>query len=178
MAGSRVGTWTGTSAGKCLVGAILSLFATEAAADSCYALAVAFDKEAHTPHRYDNVVMHDGKLEMEIIEIAVGGKTYIKMDGMFRSLSWGVSAWDPDKEAETYRRLTAKNEPTCHADGTDTIDGEQTDIIISVNTNGFTTRTWISRVTGLPVKEEGEPDGGRTSVSTYSYNNVTAPDTN
>jgi len=168
----------GTSAGTWLVGAMLLLLATQAGADSCDALMAAYDREVHTPHRYDNTVMHDGKLEMEITEIAVGGKTYIKMDGMFRSLSWGVSAWEPDKAAETYRRLTAKNEPTCHADGTDTIDGEPTDIIASVSANGFTTRTWISRASGLPVKEEGEPDGGRTSVSTYSYDNVTAPDTN
>jgi hypothetical protein len=175
MAGTGAGSW----AGRCALAAtLLSLLATRAPADSCDALVAAFDKEAHTPHHYDNVVMHDGKLEMEITEIAVAGKTYIKMDGMFRSLSWGVSAWDPDKEAETYRRLTAKNEPTCHADGTDTIDGEEADIIASVTANGFTTRTWISRLTGLPVKEEGEPEGGRTSVSTYSYNNVTAPDTN
>jgi hypothetical protein len=159
-------------------GAILITLATPAAADSCDALMAAYDKEAHTPHRYVNTVVHDGKVETELTDISVGGKTFIKMSGMFSSVGWAVNAWDPDKDVASFRQFTAKNQPTCRADGTETVDGDLADIIVSVNANGFTTRLWVSRATGLPVKEEGEPKDGRTVHATYSYTDITAPDTN
>jgi len=151
------------------------------------ALLAAHDKEAHTPHRYDNKVLRGDRLELELTEIAVNGKTYAKTTstvrpegwraGMLRPQAWRDRTWDPDKDAAVYRKTSARNAPDCHADGTDAIEGEPTDIITSVNANGFTTRSWISRTTGLPMKEESLPYGDHTTLSTYSYNDVTAPDT-
>jgi len=172
---------------KWILGAFLLTLATPASAGSCDALLAAHDKEAHTPHRYDNKVLRGDRLELELTEIAVNGKTYAKTTstvrpegwraGMLRPQAWRDRTWDPDKDAAVYRKASARNAPDCHADGTDAIDGDPADIIISVNANGFTTRSWISRATGLPMKEESLPYGDQTTLSTYSYNDVTPPDT-
>jgi hypothetical protein len=161
-----------------ILGAILLTLATPASADSCDALLAAHVKELHTPHRYDNKITRDDRVELELTEISVNGRRFVKTSSPVRLEGWQVHPWDPDREAEAYRKASARNEPDCHADGTDAIDGEPTDIITSMNANGFTTHTWISRATGLPVKEESEPHESQTSHSTYSYKDITAPDTN
>jgi hypothetical protein len=164
-----------------LAAALLAAVAHGAPVDDCSRITDAMVKQAHTPQHKTLAMMHDGRLLLGSNEIKVDGKAYSKMTGFISSVNWEVKPWNPDEEEAEYRKAVADMHRTCRSDGTETIDGEATDIVL-VTTEGkdgknSDARWWIARESGLPLKNEFAGASGDPGGETWDYHDVKAPDT-
>jgi len=161
-----------------------------ACADACDPYVAAMVKLAHTPHLKETTIgaqTGGGHFDLVTKTIFMGDAFYELRKG-----AWKKTARSGDQQEEIFHKAQSRYTVSCHSDGTEMIDGDIADI---VSTQGASStvppepiatdhRIWISRQSGLPLKEEDRisitnPGGDVSSVETtvkYEYNDVHAPE--
>lgn len=153
----------------------------------------AMVKFKHTPHVQETTVgaqTGGGHFDLTTKTIFTGDALYELRKG-----KWKKIETNGDKQEEAFRKAQSNYTQSCHADGTEVIDGDIADIVAehgkssSVLPEPVVTdhRIWISRQSGLPLKEEDRMSitfayqgagGDVSSVEStvkYEYDNVQAP---
>jgi outer membrane lipoprotein-sorting protein len=132
-----------------------------AAAEGCDAVAAAQIKGKQVPTHATFTTTIGGKT-FTFESTALGDKIYSQhKDG-----TWTVET--RDNSDDKIRRAWA--DETCTPDGSETIGGEATDIVLNHATSSLIgdTRFWISQTTGLILKVESQVSGSvLTSINDY-----------
>jgi hypothetical protein len=149
-----------------------------AAQDDCKAMAkavaAAFVKVHNTPtHVYNTTKISGQTFPSEMIYAA--GSVYLKING-----KWTLS--DSIKDLEQPAPVKAQNansKDTCRYVKDEPVNGEMAALYSShseTSKGKIDLQFWISKATGLPLRQETDSDGGKALISTrYEYGNVKPP---
>ncbi|MGD0191232.1 MAG: hypothetical protein ABSD74_10870 [Rhizomicrobium sp.] len=147
---------------------LASMLAQPALADGCQSVLAAEAKGLDTPSHSITKIATSGSGIVTLENIAAGGKIYTKgRDGRWTAEPQPL---DRDKFAAYW------SAETCTADGSETIDGHATDIVVhrSAGDPPSVARFSISRASGLIVKTVIR-NPGSVITTVADYRNVQAP---
>lgn len=172
------------------VAAILVQTTHPASADACDPYVAAMVKFKHTPHLQETTVgtqTGGGHFDLVTKTIFTGDALYELKKG-----TWKKTKADGDQQEEAFRKAQSSYMQYCHSDGTEAIDGDTADIVATHGESSSVLpelvvtdhRIWISRQSGLPLKEEERMSitnrgGDESSVEftmKYEYDDVKAPE--
>ncbi len=148
------------------------------AADACQPVFDALQKVITTPsHSYTSGI-HNGEKPTEAETIFAGGQKYIRAHGKWMSL--GVISQDV-LEQEKENEKNGKS--SCQLVRSESVNGESASLYhMQRDTENFKedSQIWISKATGLPLREEQDIDyGGKIgkwhNSARFEYGNVRAP---
>jgi hypothetical protein len=161
-----------------------------ACADACDPYAAAMVKFEHTAHLKETTLGEQtggGHFALATKTIFTGNALYEWKKG-----AWTKTETSGDEQEKSFREAQTRYTISCRSDGTETIDADIADIVslhsesASVAPEPVATdqRIWISRKSGLPLKEEEQvsitnPGGNVSSVkftTRYDYDDVRAPE--
>jgi hypothetical protein len=145
------------------------------AANSCQPLEDTIGKLATTPtHIYSTVSDGLGNKPTAIEMIYVRGAVYVKMADKWMRTNFTT----PEM---THQSLEKQKQGLCHYEKDESVGGQAAAVYSSQSqSGGAKAQLWISKSTGLPLREEVDVDSGgkgrnsHTSMR-YEYGNVQAP---
>jgi hypothetical protein len=171
------------------VAAILVQTTMPACADACDPYVTAMVKFEHTPHIKETTLGE----QTGGGHFALATKTIFTGDALYE---WKKDAWTKtetsgDQQEKSFREAQGRYTISCRSDGGEAIDGDIADIVATHSESATVApepvatdqRIWISRKSGLPLKEEEQvsitnPGGNVSSVkftTRYEYDDVRAP---
>jgi hypothetical protein len=140
---------------------------------ACKAVYDSMDRLAGTPnHQWVSQSKPDGKsTTLEII--TVGASRYLQSGSGWKRIAY--SAAESIKEQADQRKDRTS---TCRAGRDESVDGVNTSLVVVhtvADDSASDQRVWISKSTGLPVRQVIDINGNNHMEVRYSYNNVTVP---
>jgi hypothetical protein len=149
-----------------------------AAQDDCTAMAkvmaAAWGKQHKTPtHVYSTSKISGQTFPSEMIYAA--GSVYMKMNG-----KWTLTDSIKDLEQAVPKKgQNASSKDTCRYVKDEPVNGEMAALYSShseTSKGKIDLQFWISKATGLPLRQESSSDGGKAVISTrFEYGNVKPP---
>jgi hypothetical protein len=142
---------------------------------ACKPVYDSMDRLAGTPnHQWvaqSKAGSHDKPTTVE--NITVGDARYLQMDGGWKRMPYSTA--NSIKEQADQRKDRAS---TCHAVRDESVDGVSASLVSVHTTAGDSAsdqQVWISKSTGLPVRQVIDINGTTHIEVRYSYANVAAP---
>jgi hypothetical protein len=143
----------------------------------CKLVMEAMKRVPSTPTHLYSTMNFSGKSQA-VETIYSGGGIYTRIDG-----KWSRSPMTPQEMAEMQQRNVQNDKSICKYLKDELVNGEMAALYSThdVSPKGVTdTQTWISKLKGLPLRQEIDIDVGRGSgkshmSSRYEYGNVKAP---
>jgi hypothetical protein len=142
---------------------------------ACKAVYDSMDRLAGTPsHQWlsrSKSGSHDKPTMVEII--TVGDSRYMQMSGGWKRAPYS-SAKSISEQVDQRKDRTS----TCHAVRDESVDGVSANLVaVHTTADGSASdqQVWISKSTGLPVRQVIDIDGTTHIETRYSYTNVAAP---